>query len=263
MLTVSDTGVIFAVPEDKDNADDNAYDVLEIQFFINDNLYMVEGYNVNELFEADVLVVTIADADSAYYNEGNTHFCVFDKKTKVLLDDGTESYAITYWQQGAQCTQEPGQQRRKAYIYGNSAGGGSKLARGDCFKVELTGDSTQIKNISIEFQQANRTESANAYNGERIMFYGQIQAVGVNSLVIRKFSPIGDNYLGSVAYLFKNAGRVYTYLYTGEDRPVQKVENSLADARVGDWVLYQTRYGACRSMIIYRDDDRLPTGKLK
>ena len=262
VLTVSDTGVIFAVPEDKDNADDNAYDVLEIQFFINDNLYMVEGYNVNELFEADVLVVTIADADSAYYNEGNTHFCVFDKKTKVLLDDGTESYAITYWQQGAQFTKNLANREGKR-TYTETLREVQKLARGDCFKVELTGDNTQIKNISIEFQQANRTESANAYNGERIMFYGQIQAVGVNSLVIRKFSPIGDNYLGSVAYLFKNAGRVYTYLYTGEDRPVQKVENSLADARVGDWVMYQTRYGACRSMIIYRDDDRLPTGKLK
>jgi hypothetical protein len=81
--------------------------------------------------------------------------------------------------------------------------------------------------------------------------------------VIRRFVNNPDaGYLGTSAFVFKNAGRVNTYLYEGDDVPIQHITNCLADARVGDWVMYQSRYGAARTMVIYRDNTKLPNGKL-
>ena len=260
-LTVKDSGVIIAVPSDKENADEDDFDVLPTTYFTNDGQYSVEGYNVNELLEADVIVVTVNSADSAFYDPGNTYTCVFDEKTQIVTEDGELSYSITYWQQGTKYTKAL-EVRFGKKTYESTLAAVEKIKRGDCFQIELTNDGSKIKNISIEFSAENRSETAVGYNSSRTVFYGQIEAIGTNSLVIRQFTNNPDtNYVNENRYLYKNAGRVGTYLYTGEDRPIELIPNCLADARVGDWVVYQARYGAARAMVIYRDDTRLPTGE--
>ncbi|MCK9478211.1 MAG: S-layer homology domain-containing protein [Firmicutes bacterium] len=261
-LTIKDSGFIVAAPANASTAEDDDYEVWPVGHFVNDGSYVVEGYNVNELLEADIIVVTVANTDIADYNESNTYTCVFDKKSIVMLDDGTQSYAITYWQQGSKYTKTLLDRSGKT-SHENTLKEIEKLGRGDCFMIELTGDDSMIKNINIEFSESNRTGTMEKYNSGRLMYYGKIQAISANTLVIRKFVDMPDlGYTNSDAFLFKNAGRVMTYLYTGDDRPIEYVPNSLAEARVGDWVVFQARHAAARTMVIYRDDKKLPSGNL-
>ena len=261
ILTVKDSGFIFAIPNDANNADDDDFDVLDVAYFTNDASYTVAGYNMNELLEADIIVVTLANTDGTTFNEGNTFTCVFDKKSQVLTEDGTIAWSITYWQQGRQFQYTIADRSgRSTYI--STLEEIEKLRRGDLFKVELTNDGTQIKNIAIEFQQAERVESATTYNGTRTMFYGRIEAIGTSSLVIRQFvNDSAAGYLGDTRFLYKNAARVNTYVYAGDNSSIEFRPNGLADARVGDWVVYQARYGAARTLMIYRDKTRIPNGK--
>jgi hypothetical protein len=261
-LAVKDTGYIFAAPRDADAADDEDFAALPVTYFTNDQSYTVAGYNVDELCEADVVVVTVENADAALYDESNTFTCAFDKKTLVTQEDGSAAWAVTYWQQGVKYKHVLAARAGKN-TYDETLKAVENLRRGDLFKIELTTDRTMIKNLSVEFQQAARVESAEVYNSGRGMFYGQIEALGPNSLVIRKFTDApDDNYLGGARFLFKNAARVSTYLYTGEDDPVVFLPNCLIDARVGDWVVYQSRNAVARTLMIYRDDTRLPNGRL-
>ena len=259
-FTISGTGVIFAVPATASDNDDD-YAVWPYTKFTNDTSYNIMAYNINELLEADVIVVKSSDVGSATYDEGNTYTCVFDKKSRVLLDDGTESWSITYIQQGTKYTKTIA--ARSGSSYDSTMAAAEQIQRGDCFMIELTVDGSQIKNMAIEFENAARSTMTSNYNHSRLMFYGQVQAIGPNSIVITSYDDANSNYLGNTTWLFKNAGRVSTVLYTGDDEELQLVPNALADARVGDWVVYQARNGNARSMVIYRDDDRLPSGALK
>ncbi|MDR0406354.1 MAG: S-layer homology domain-containing protein [Clostridiales bacterium] len=230
-------------------------------YFTNDAFYTVEGYNTNDLFEAEVILIT-ESTDQPVYNENNTYTCVFDKRGEVVTEEGETAYAITYWQQGTKYTRQIAVRDSKSSYEGicKEALG---LRRGDCFKVELTTDGTKIKNLAKEFTQADRMSPMANYNNGRTMLYGQIQAVGINSVVIKPYENTpATGYLSSTApaTLFTNARRVSTYVYLGDHREIQHVPNCLAEARVGDWVLYQARSEAARVMVIFRDDSRLPTG---
>jgi len=260
-LTLRNTGVIFAVPSNPDTAHEDDFEVWPIAYFVNDQSYDVEGYNMNELCEAEIIKVVLSNTDAANYNESNTYTCIFDKKTKVLDEKGRETYAITYWQQGAKYTKTIADRGQKQ-SYLATLETVAEIRRGDCFKIELTADNSQIKNMSIEFKEAQRNVPNASYNYGRLMFYGRVEAVGANSIVIRQFvdDPQRD-YVLDTCYLFKNAGRVSTYLYTRADKPIEYLPNCLADVRVGDWVLFQARNAAPRVMVIYRDDSKLPNGK--
>lgn len=255
-LTLKSTGVIFAVPTNQDEASEEDFGVWPIANFANDQSYDVEGYNMNELCEADVIKV-VTDTDVPFYNDSNTYTCIFDKKVRVLDDEGRETYAITYWQQGSKYTKTLEiRYQKKSYI--DTLEALNEISRGDCFKIELTDDASQIKNIFIEFNESNRNFTNAGYNNGRLIFYGRVEAVGTNSVVIRQFTDDAQNeYVLQTYYLFKNAGRVSTYLYTGDDREIEFVPNCLAEVRVGDWVLMQARYAAPRTLVIYRDDKKI------
>ncbi len=262
VLTRSETGFIVAVPQDLLNASDDDFEVWQPSYFSNDGKYLVEGYNVNEMLEAEILVVTVENLDEVRFNDANTYTCVFDSMSHVLLDDGTQAISITYWQQGEKF-EKIIEDRSGMASYENTLLAANQLARGDCFKIELTGDKSKIKNLAIEFVQAKRLESATGFNGGRLLFYGQVQAVSNDAVVIRHFVDSPDtNYLGPTVLSFRGAGRVKTYMYTGDNREIEYLPNCLADVRVGDWVLYQARYMNARALVIYRDDRRLPNGSL-
>ncbi len=254
-------GIMFVVPSDT-NADETDYAVWPLTAFTNDASYSVEGYNVDDLREADVIVVTVANTDVTNFI-ANGYTCVFDKKSRVVLEDGTETWAITYWQQNQKRTMTILPRDGKS-TYQKTMEAARDIKRGDCFKMELTSDSTQIKNIEIEFSNAQRTTMTSNYNDARLLYYGQMTAIGPLSFVATAYSENAeDNYLGKISWLFKNAARVSTYLYTGDDEEIQYCPNGLADVKVGDWILYQAYCGGGRTMVIYRDDDRLPSGALK
>jgi len=254
-------GIMFVVPSDT-NADETDYAVWPQSAFQNDASYTVEGYNVNDLREADVIVVTLANTDVTNFI-ANGYTCVFDKKSRVVLEDGTETWAITYWQQNQKRTMTILPRDGKS-TYEKTMETARDIKRGDCFKMELTSDSTQIKNMAIEFSNAQRTTMTSNYNDARLLYYGQMTAIGPLSFVATAYAEKPENgYLGTTSWLFKNAARVSTYLYTGDDEEIQYCPNGLADVKVGDWILYQAYCGGGRSMVIYRDDDRLPSGALK
>lgn len=260
-LSIKRDGVIFVVPTNG-SADDSDYTVWTFSNFLNDTAYDVEGYNVDELLDADVLLVRIADTDIATFTASG-YTCVFDKKSRVVLEDGTETWAITYWQQSLKFTKTILPRDGKK-TYQKTIEAAENLKRGDCFKLELTKDNSQIKNMEISFTNASRNAMTSTYNAAWMMYYGQMKAIGPLSFVATAYAESPENnYLSNISWSFKNASRVSTYLYTGDDEEIQYCPNGLADVKVGDWIVYQAYCGSGRSMVIYRDDDRLPSGALK
>jgi len=261
-FTIKADGAIFAVPENPESASDDEFAVWDRSYFLNDGAYTVEAYNVNDLCEADIIVVDAGNTDVVSYNEGNTYTCVFDKKTQTLGADGEVTWQITYWQQGTKYTKALADRSGKA-TYEATLKEVEKIKRGDLFMIELTVDGL-IKNMAIEFTEANRSSATDGFNHGRLMYYGQVQAVGANSIVIRRYSAANDDFLdGTSQILYPNCARVYTYLYSGEDYPIEHITNCIADVRVGDWVVMQSRNLAARSLAVYRDDSKLPSGKLR
>ncbi len=261
-LTAKSDGAIFVIPQDADTADEDDFEVWDRSYFTNDASYLVQGYNVDDLCEADVIVVIADSTDTANYNEGNTYTCIFDYKESVLNDEGEIVDQITYWQRGVQYTKMVADRTGKS-TYQATMEALAGIKHGDLFKIELTADNGMIKNASVEFEAENRSETNGTYNAARLIFYGKVIAVSNESIRIQKFATGAADYLASTKYLFKNASRVTTYLYKGADRDIEYLPNCLADVRVGDWVVLQARNAASRTLVIFRDDDRLPNGKLK
>lgn len=262
ILTPNARGFVVAAPLDASEADDEDFEIVTAANFTSDTSYEVEGYNVNDLCEADVIVAYMNKPDMAVYNPSNTITCVFDKKTSVLLDSGEITTSITYWQNGTRYTKPVAIRDESKQTYLDTLKEVEKLKRGDCFKIELTADSSMIKNLEIEFTESNRISTSAALNHSRQLLYGQVEAVGPNSLVIRGSDPSSPDYLGETKILFKNAGRVKTYVYTGDKFDIECRGDSLNAVRVGDWVLMHARYEAVRSLVIYRDDTKLPSGEV-
>ncbi len=261
-VAVKDSGVIYMVPKDMDTASNDDFVICTSDTFTNDTSYTVAGYNMNDLLEADILCVQIANTDIASYNDGNTYACVFDKKIETVNGDGDITYEITYWQQGVKYKKNV-DVREGRQSYADTVETVKGMNRGDIFKVEYTADNSEIKNISVEFAAENRAQSSNtAYNDQRLMYYGRVTAVGPTSIVIQGYDGTRSNFLSSSKYLFKNAARVNTYLYEGKSKEIQLLQNCLADVRVGDWAVYQARNAAARTLVIYRDPTRLPNGQL-